>query len=162
VVNELAALVGFAFVGTVSPGPNNAVLWGSGLAFGFRRTIPHVLGTALGMAALVVGIAAGIGVLFDAVPAAEVALNVIGSAYLLYVAYLVLGTGMVSRGCRGRSPFAGHYLPVRELRPGVRPPLGTFLPTAVPRVVAVAHVDADAPHSSSAVWAAGGAALAAG
>ncbi len=35
--------------GSVSPGPNNTVLWASGLRFGFRRTVPHVLGTALGI-----------------------------------------------------------------------------------------------------------------
>ena len=84
------AFVAFAFVGTVSPGPNNTLLWASGMRFGFRRTLPHVVGTAIGMGALVVGVAAGIGAILDAVPAAEIALKVVGSAYLLYVAYHVL------------------------------------------------------------------------
>jgi hypothetical protein len=56
-LTELAALVAFAFVGSVSPGPNDAVLWASGMAFGFLRSVPHVLGTALGIAALVLGVA---------------------------------------------------------------------------------------------------------
>ena len=90
---ELVALLGFAFVGTVSPGPNNAVLWASGMRFGFRRTLPHVLGTAVGMGMLVLGVAAGIGALFQAFPAAEVALKVVGSAYLLYLALMVLRGG---------------------------------------------------------------------
>lgn len=96
-MSELVALVPFAFVGTVSPGPNNTVLWASGLRFGFRPTIPHVLGTALGIGVLVVGVAAGIGALLEAVPAAELVLKVVGSLYLLYVAYLVLGSGGVGR-----------------------------------------------------------------
>jgi len=96
-VSQLVALLAFAFVGTVSPGPNNTVLWASGLRFGFRRTVPHVLGTALGIGLLVVAVAAGIGALFEVVPAAEVVLKVVGSLYLLYVAYLVLGSGGIGR-----------------------------------------------------------------
>ena len=69
-VRERARRLGaFAFVGSVSPGPNNTVLWASGLRFGFRRTVPHVLGTALGIGALVVAVAAGIGALLEVVPA---------------------------------------------------------------------------------------------
>ena len=67
------------------------------MRFGFGRTVPHVLGTALGIGALVLGVAAGIGALLEAVPAAEVVLKVVGSAYLLYVAYLVAGSGGVGR-----------------------------------------------------------------
>ncbi len=89
------AFVAFAFVGTVSPGPNNTLLWASGMRFGFRRTLPHVVGTAIGMGALVVGVAAGIGAILDAAPAAETTLKVVGSVYLLYVAYLVLRSGRV-------------------------------------------------------------------
>ncbi len=62
------AFVAFAFVGTVSPGPNNTLLWASGMRFGFRHSLPHVVGTAIGMGALVVGVAAGIGAILDAAP----------------------------------------------------------------------------------------------
>jgi threonine/homoserine/homoserine lactone efflux protein len=96
VLNELAALVAFAFVGSFSPGPNNAVLWASGISFGFRRTIPHVAGGALGVGALVVGVAAGIGAFLEAVPAAALVLKVAGSAYLLYVAWRVAGSGAIA------------------------------------------------------------------
>src|SRR6266542_411356 len=37
-MNELLGLAGFAFVGSITPGPNNSLLWASGLRFGFRRT----------------------------------------------------------------------------------------------------------------------------
>jgi threonine/homoserine/homoserine lactone efflux protein len=56
-VNEVAGLVAFAFAGSVSPGPNNAILWAAGLSFGFRRTVPHVAGTAVGIGALAVAVA---------------------------------------------------------------------------------------------------------
>jgi threonine/homoserine/homoserine lactone efflux protein len=94
VLNELAALVAFAFVGSFSPGPNNAVLWASGISFGFRRTIPQIVGAALGVGALVVGVAAGIGALLEAVPASALALKVAGSGYL---AWRVAGSGAIGR-----------------------------------------------------------------
>src|SRR5262249_28383214 len=45
-LSSLAALVVFAFVSSVTPGPNNTVLWASGAQFGFRRALPHVIGTS--------------------------------------------------------------------------------------------------------------------
>jgi threonine/homoserine/homoserine lactone efflux protein len=60
------------------------VLWASGISFGFRRTIAHVVGAALGVGALVVGVGVGIGALLEAVPAASLA-KVAGSVYLLWV-----------------------------------------------------------------------------
>ena len=166
VVNELVGFVGFAVVGTVSPGPNNAVLWASGMRFGFRRTLPHVLGTAIGMAVLVLGVAAGIGALLDAVPAAEVVLKLVGSAYLLWVAVLVLGSGGIGR-VEVSEPFS--------LRRGatfqwVNPKawifsiaaVGTFLPPELPRLAGAALLTAILVVivvGSSSVWAAGGAAL---
>ena len=44
----LTALAAFAFVTSITPGPNNLMLMTSGANFGFRRTIPHMLGVALG------------------------------------------------------------------------------------------------------------------
>ena len=165
-VNDLFALLGFAFVGTVSPGPNNAVLWGSGLRFGFGRTIPHVLGTAIGIGAIVLGVAAGIGALLEAVPAAEVVLKVVGSAYLLYVAYLVVGSGGV-----GRTDVA-HPLSVWQgvVFQFVNPKAWIFAVAAVgdvpapclPRLVAVGLLTGIlmvVVVGSSSIWAAGGAAL---
>ena len=60
-MNQPLALVAFAFVGSITPGPNNALLLGSGIRFGFRRTAPHVAGTAVGMGVLVFAVAGGIG-----------------------------------------------------------------------------------------------------
>jgi threonine/homoserine/homoserine lactone efflux protein len=165
-VNDLFALLGFAFVGTVSPGPNNAVLWGSGLRFGFGRTIPHVLGTAVGIGAIVLGVAAGIGALLEAVPAAEVVLKVAGSAYLLYVAYLVAGSGGVGRTDIAQPLSVWQGVVFQFVNPKAWifsvAAVGTFLPRALPRLVAVALLTGIlmvVVVGSSSIWAAGGAAL---
>jgi threonine/homoserine/homoserine lactone efflux protein len=85
-VDQLLALAGFSFVSSVTPGPNNVLLWASGTTFGFRRTVPHVLGTAVGLGAMALAVAAGLGVLITTVPQVGFAMKVAGSVYLLYLA----------------------------------------------------------------------------
>ncbi len=97
-MNELAGLVAFAFVSSVTPGPNNILLWASGAAFGFRRTVPHVLGTALGLGAMALAAAAGVAALVAAVPALAVAMRVAGSAYLLWLALQIARSGTLHAG----------------------------------------------------------------
>ena len=86
-MGELAGLAAFSFVRTVTPGPNNVMLWASGVQFGLRPTLPHVAGISIGIGTMAVGVAAGLGVLVTAVPEVELTLRVIGSLYLLYLAY---------------------------------------------------------------------------
>lgn len=49
----LLALLGFCFVTSATPGPNNMMLMASGANFGLRRTLPHMLGVSLGFGAMV-------------------------------------------------------------------------------------------------------------
>ncbi len=98
----LPGLVGFGFALAVTPGPNNALLWASGTTFGFRRTLPHILGTAVGLGSMALAAAAGLGALIVAIPGLAFAMKVAGSAYLLYLAYQIgrsrsLGVGTVAR-----------------------------------------------------------------
>jgi hypothetical protein len=101
-MNELLGLAGFAFVGSITPGPNNSLLLASGTRFGFGRTVPHVAGTAVGMGVLVLAVAGGVGVVLAAVPGAELALKAAGSAYLLYLAFRIAS----SRGGGGGTVVA--------------------------------------------------------
>ena len=84
-----AALVGFAFVSSVTPGPNNMMLLASGVNFGFRRTVPHMLGIGFGFASLLLGVGFGLGALLTAFPALHLALKLAGGAYLLYLAWRI-------------------------------------------------------------------------
>ena len=92
-MNELFALLGFAFVSSVTPGPNNVMLWASGATFGVRRTTRHVVGTALGIGAMALAVAAGLGTLITTVPMLGTAMKVAGSAYLLYLAWQIARSG---------------------------------------------------------------------
>jgi threonine/homoserine/homoserine lactone efflux protein len=103
-VTEVLALVTFAATGSGSPGPNNTLLLASGVRFGFRRTLPHVVGTAAGIGALVVAVASGLGVALDTFPAARLLLRIAGSVYLLYIAFR-LSSGQALEGTSISKPL---------------------------------------------------------
>jgi threonine/homoserine/homoserine lactone efflux protein len=86
-MESLLPLAMFAFVSSITPGPNNIMLTSSGILFGFIRSIPHMLGITIGFGVMLALCAVGIGSLILAVPAIHVVLKILGSAYLLYLAW---------------------------------------------------------------------------
>lgn len=72
---------------TITPGPNNMMLTASGANYGFRRTLPHLLGIIGGCFVLFSSLALGLGVVFERFPLVQTSLRVIGSLYLLYLAW---------------------------------------------------------------------------
>ncbi|MEJ2623879.1 MAG: LysE family translocator [Pseudolabrys sp.] len=87
--NILLALVTFAVAMAFTPGPNNVMLAASGVNFGFGRTVPHMAGITVGFMVLVLASGAGLGLVFAAVPQLQIVIKVVGSAYLLWLAYKV-------------------------------------------------------------------------
>lgn len=85
----LTALVAFCFVGVITPGPNNLMLMASGANFGFRRTVPHMLGVGLGMPILVTLVGIGVIRVLEAYPIVQTVLTVLSVAYLLYLAWKI-------------------------------------------------------------------------
>ena len=82
-------LVSYAFVTSITPGPNNIMLTASGATFGFIRTIPHILGIPLGFGIQLMLCATGLGALLMSVPELNLGLKIIGSSYLIYLAWLL-------------------------------------------------------------------------
>ncbi len=101
---NVGALAAFAFVSSITPGPNNVMLWASGLNFGFRRTLRHIAGVTIGFVSLLAATTLGLGAVFQTVPWVSAALRIVGSAYLLYLAYRVATAGRVDGGSTPR-PF---------------------------------------------------------
>ena len=86
----------FAFVASATPGPNNLMLLASGVNFGFQRTIPHMLGVALGFTFMIVAVGLGISQLFAAEPRLYVVLKWVSSAYMLWLAWKIANSGPVA------------------------------------------------------------------
>jgi threonine/homoserine/homoserine lactone efflux protein len=89
------ALAGFSFVTSITPGPNNLMLLASGVNFGFRRSIPHMLGIGLGFMFLLLCVGFGLGQVLTAYPPAHTALKVLCVAYLFYLSWKIANSGPV-------------------------------------------------------------------
>jgi threonine/homoserine/homoserine lactone efflux protein len=87
--NLLIALMGFAFATSVTPGPNNMMLLASGVNFGFVRTLPHMAGISLGHAVMVFTVGLGLAKVLQASPHAMLALKVVSTAYMLWLAWKI-------------------------------------------------------------------------
>lgn len=85
----LTGLAVFALVSSITPGPNNLMLMASGANFGFRRTIPHMLGVGLGFTFMVLLVGVGLVQLFVAYPVAHTVLKVVSVVYLLFLAWKI-------------------------------------------------------------------------
>jgi threonine/homoserine/homoserine lactone efflux protein len=83
------ALVAFAFVTVITPGPNNLMLMASGANFGFRRTVPHMMGIGIGFPSMVLLVGVGVMQVFDLWTPSYVILKVLSVGYLLYLAWKV-------------------------------------------------------------------------
>ncbi|WP_274628403.1 LysE family translocator [Arvimicrobium flavum] len=83
------ALLAYAFVTSITPGPNNFMLLASGVNFGFARTVPHMLGIGIGFLVLLLAVGLGLGAALTAFPMLHTALKIVGGAYLLYLAWKI-------------------------------------------------------------------------
>ena len=103
----LAAFVLFAFVSSITPGPNNVMLLASGLNYGWRPTIPHILGIKIGFIIMVVLVGLGFGQLFERFPVAQLVVKWLGAAYLLWLAWqLFTAGGEVGTGSGNGKPMS--------------------------------------------------------
>ena len=84
---DVVAVMSLAFVASITPGPNNLMLWASGLNHGVSGTLRHLAGVNIGFSFLLFVIAVGLGTVFERFPTVELTLKLAGGAYLLYLAY---------------------------------------------------------------------------
>ncbi len=97
-----AAFLAAAIPSFFTPGPNNLMLMASGAKFGFGRTVPHGLGVTIGFAVMVVVIGLGLGEVFHAMPWLKTVLKFIAAAYLLWLAWSLLGLKIGTEEARDR------------------------------------------------------------
>ena len=86
------ALASFYFVMFVTPGPNNAMLTASGIKFGFKRTLPHLIGIPCGHVVQISLVCLGLGKIFQIYPYIQEVLKYVCAAYLLYLGYKIIGS----------------------------------------------------------------------
>ena len=92
------AFVVFGAVMAFTPGPNNIMVLSSGLTYGFRRSLPHIAGIAIGVSFMVASVGLGLGAIFIAYPVLQTILKYVGIAYLIYLAVVIAMSGSVTPG----------------------------------------------------------------
>ncbi|MER8519768.1 LysE family translocator [Mesorhizobium sp. M0644] len=88
-LDALFALLVYAFVTSITPGPNNFMLLASGVNFGLVKTVPHMLGIGFGFLVLLLAVGFGLGAVLTAFPVLHTGLKIAGGLYLLYLAWKI-------------------------------------------------------------------------
>ncbi len=83
------SMLGFLWVAAITPGPNNLLLTTSGANFGFMRSLWLMIGIMLGMQSILLLVAFGVGSLILVYPSLHLILKILGSLYLLWLAWKV-------------------------------------------------------------------------
>ena len=104
-LETLPALALFAFVTSVTPGPNNLMLMASGANFGFRPTVPHMLGVSLGFVLMAFLVGVGLAGLFQTYPLAVTALEVVSVVYMLWLAWKIAHAAAPKERQAGGTPM---------------------------------------------------------
>ena len=86
------ALISYYFVMFVTPGPNNAMLTASGIKFGFKKTLPHLIGIPFGHVIQITLVCFGLGTLFQKYPFIQYYLKWICFFYLLFLGWKIIGS----------------------------------------------------------------------
>ena len=130
-----AAFLPFAIAAAFTPGPNNIMLAASGANFGFRRTVPHILGVCGGFLMLVLAVGLGLGVLFERYSKLHTVLKLVGAAFLLVLAWRIATAG---RGAADTGPGRPLTFPEAALFQLVNPKGWVFAVTAIATYTSVA------------------------
>ena len=101
----IVAISAYNFVMYVTPGPNNSILTTSGIKFGFVRTMPNIFGIPTGHGLQLALVCLGLGSLFTHFPILLDILRYVGAAYILYLAYKMLGSLNVSSSEKKSRPL---------------------------------------------------------
>ena len=99
----LTALSIFAFVSSITPGPNNIMLMNSGANFGFKMSIPHMLGVSLGFCLMIILVGLGIVQLLNLYPLSYNIIRFFSIAYLLYLAFKMATSDAGIKSGKGKS-----------------------------------------------------------
>lgn len=163
----LLGLVAFGTVSSITPGPNNVLLWASGATFGVRRTLPHVFGTAAGIGAMALLAAAGLTALLTALPQLTIAMKAAGSVYLVWLAWRIARSSGLEASTTARPLGLGQAAAFQAVNPKAwifaLGAVSTFRPTDLGPVlgtVLVAAVMIVTIIPCAWVWAAAGGAMA--
>lgn len=102
----LGPLILFAAAMCLTPGPNVVMVTASAANFGFRRSIPQMLGITIGFGSMVMAAGLGLAGMVHAEPRLHAVLRYAGAIYLLYLAWRIARAGAADGRAVGARPIS--------------------------------------------------------
>ena len=102
---RILALLIFAFIAAATPGPNNVMLMASGVNFGFRRSLPPILGICIGFPIMILLIGFGFSAVFERFPWLHELIKIVGVLYLVYLAWRIASSQPADTNQQQAKPF---------------------------------------------------------
>ena len=87
--DQFLPLILFGIATAFSPGPNNIMSSYSGFNFGFKKTIPLMLGVIFGWTTLLILMASGLIIIFQQYLFLQNIIKILGTVFLIYLAYKI-------------------------------------------------------------------------
>ena len=87
--DQFLPLILFGIATAFTPGPNNILSSYSGFNFGFKKTIPLMLGVILGWTAMLTVMASGLIIAFQKYIFLQSIIKILGTIFLIYLAYKI-------------------------------------------------------------------------
>jgi threonine/homoserine/homoserine lactone efflux protein len=88
-----------------TPGPNNILVASSGVNFGFKATIPHILGITVGYPLMLLLVGLGLVKIFVTLPEVHLVLKYVCIVYLLYLAWKIANAAAISDNRKAAKPM---------------------------------------------------------
>ena len=92
-IELILAVATYGFITSVTPGPNNTILFATGVNYGVKKALPFLFGIMLGLSVILTAIGLGLGIVFIALPEVYQVLKYLGFAYILFLAYSIIRSG---------------------------------------------------------------------
>ena len=144
-MTELLPLATYCFLMSSTPGPNNVMLTASGAHFGYRETLPAILGIVVGTTAQTMLTCLGLAALFSAYPLLHDALRIAGALYMLWLAWKLAGSAALREALPQRMRWTEAML-LQAVNPKswikAITLASVFLPTTMPALPAALLVSA--------------------
>ena len=93
----LFGLIGYTIVTCITPGPNNLILLSSGANYGFKKTIPVMLGIVLGFSVMIIIVGLGIMQVFERFPSVKAVMIWASLAYTAYLAWRIGSSSSIGK-----------------------------------------------------------------
>ena len=92
----MAPILTFAMTAAITPGPNNIILSTNAVNYGFKETIPLILGVFFGFLSVLSLCLLGIGEVYESFPKFKTFIKIVATIFLTYLAYKIFNSSEFS------------------------------------------------------------------